>query len=444
MKVQDQFNEVFEQENLKRLFTEHIIYSGATGIDNLNQYAFRKQLDEQTSILSRKALDGSYSFTKYKLKLISKGRNKFPREISIPTVRDRIALRAMCNFLQVRFEASLNFKLPQAMIKDIKKEVQSGKYDGYIKLDVANFYPSVQHDILRTQLRKRIRQKSILDQIFSAVTSPTVSVSKENDEPSPIGVPQGLAISNVLAAIYLQNIDTFLAKIPNAQCYRYVDDVLVLCDYSQAPSISKQIIKKFNNVGLDVHCPIKNPKKSKIDTISRGFDYLGYDFKGRTISARSGTIDKLKSSLVGIFTSHNHSKSKREEFLLWRLNLRISGCVFQKKSKGWLFFFAEINDEQLLHRLDHYVAKLCKRFDVKINPKKFVRSFKEIQYRKYETNYVPNFDKYEIEQMKEVLATHFDFNLEGLSDGDIQFEFNKKVGGQVRDLEVDTKDFGYG
>ena len=443
MKVQDQFNEAFEQENLKRLFTEHIIYSGATGIDNLNQYAFRKQLDEQTSILSRKVLSGTYGFTKYKLKLISKGRNKFPREISIPTVRDRIALRAMCNFLQERFESSLNFQLPQTVIKGIKKEVKSGKYDGYIKLDVSNFYPSIQHNILRIQLRKRIRQKGILDQIFSAVTSPTVSVSKEDDEPSPKGVPQGLAVSNVLAAIYLQNIDTFLAKIPNAMCYRYVDDVLVLCDYKHAQGISKRIITKFNDVGLEVHCPIESPHKSKIDTIQNGFDYLGYDFKGRIISARSGTIEKLKSSLVSIFTSHKHSKTQREEFLLWRLNLRISGCVFQKKSKGWLFFFAEINDEQLLHRFDHYVAKLCKRFDVKIKPKKFVRAFKEIQHRKYETNYVPNFDEYDIEQMKEVLITHFDFNLDGLSDIDIQFEFNKKIGGQVRDLEVDTKDFGY-
>lgn len=443
MKVQDQFNKAFEQENLKKLFTEHVIYSGATGVDNLNQYAFRKQLDEQTNILSRKILNGTYVFTKYKLKLISKGRNKHPREISIPTVRDRIALRAMCNFLQDRFKSSLNFQLPQAVIKDIKTEVKSGKFDGYIKLDVSNFYPSVQHDVLRSQLRKRIRHQVILEQIFSAVTSPTVSVSKEDDEPSAIGVPQGLAVSNVLAAIYLQNIDTFLSKIPNAKCYRYVDDVLVLCDYDYAQSISKQIIVKFKEVGLEVHCPIENPQKSKIDTISSGFDYLGYEFKGSVISARNGTIEKLRSSLVSIFTSHKHSKTQREEFLLWRLNLRVSGCIFQNKSKGWLFFFAEINDEKLLHRLDHYVEKLCKRFDVKVKPKKFVRAFKEIQYKKYETNYIPNFDEYDIGQMKEVLINHFDYNLEGLSDIDIVFEFNKKVGGQVRDLEVDVKDFGY-
>jgi RNA-directed DNA polymerase len=86
MTIQQQFGKHFSEANLKRIFVEHIVYSGATGIDNLNQYAFRQQLDEQVSILSRKMLAGTYQFTKYKLKLVSKGREKAPREISIPTV----------------------------------------------------------------------------------------------------------------------------------------------------------------------------------------------------------------------------------------------------------------------------------------------------------------------------------------------------------------------
>ncbi|MGL6001807.1 MAG: RNA-dependent DNA polymerase, partial [Plesiomonas sp.] len=172
MRVQDQFNAVFSQENLNEIFSTRIVYSGATGIDNMNQYAFRKQLDSQVEIISRKITDGSYKFSKYKLKLITKGRGKAPREISIPTVRDRIALRALCDFLQERFASSVKFSLPQDVIKSVKDDVISGCYDSFIKLDVSNFYPSVKHNILRTQLRKRIKNDAILDVIFSAVTSP--------------------------------------------------------------------------------------------------------------------------------------------------------------------------------------------------------------------------------------------------------------------------------
>ncbi|MEZ8188159.1 reverse transcriptase domain-containing protein [Shewanella sp. 5S214] len=443
MKVQDQFNKEFELENLKEIFTEYIVYSGATGIDNLNQYAFRKQLDSQTEILSRKAKDGSYQFTKYKLKLISKGRNKVPREISIPTVRDRIALKAMCRFLQDRFKPVVEFKLPQNVIKEVKSDIETGYYDSYIKLDVFNFYPSIKHDILLKQLRKRIRIDSILDFITSAICSPTVPVSRPHDEPAKIGIPQGLAISNILAAIYLQNIDRYLSSIPNTKCYRYVDDVLILCQQHKSKQIADKVISKFKAVGLTVHCPIKSPEKSKIDTILNGFDYLGYDFKGTLISARNGTIENLKSSLAGIFTSHKHASSPRQEFLEWRINLRITGCIFENKSKGWLFFFSEINDEQLLHRLDHYVSKLCKRFEVDVVPKKFVRSFKEITHRKYETSYVPNFDDYDIAQMRGVLVKYFGYELKGLNDTEIKYEFHKKIGSQVKDLEVDIKDFSY-
>lgn len=443
MGVQEQFNKEFMHENLKEIFSKHVVYSGATGIDNMNQYAFSRQLDMQVEIISRKMIEGSYAFSKYKLKLLTKGRNKAPREISIPTVRDRIALRAMCNFLQDRFAESVAFTLPQYVIKDVKAHALSGDFDSYIKLDVSNFYPSIKHKNLRSQLRKRIRQDHILDMIFSAVTAPSVLVSRKDDKPSEVGVPQGLAVSNILAAIYLQNIDKFLSELPNVKCYRYVDDVLVLCSADQAHDLAQIIIKKFRNIGLKIHCPLKVPEKSKIDLLANGFDYLGYQFTNEHISVRNGSIEKLKASLAGIFTSYKYSKNKSLKILEWRLNLRITGCVFEKKCKGWQFFFAEINDEKLLHRLDHYVLRLCKRFGVEIKPKKFVRTFKEISYNKHNTSYVPNFDKYDIPEMKEVLVQYFSFDLTNMADEEIRFQFHKKIGTQVRELEVDVKDFGY-
>ncbi|MCP5348243.1 MAG: reverse transcriptase domain-containing protein [Gammaproteobacteria bacterium] len=437
MTISDIFNKHFSEEQLKNIFSEHIVYSRAVGIDNLDQYSFRAQLDEQIEILSRKARLGNYRFTKYKLKLISKGRNKYPREISIPTVRDRIALRSLCDFLDEIYSGTIEFQLPQLVIREVKNDLIDEKYDACIKLDVTNFYPSIKHKELIKRLGRKIRDPKIKSLISSAISSPTVSISKETDVPALRGVPQGLAVSNILAAIYLLNIDKNLKAIKEIKYYRYVDDVLIFCDSSNAKEIAAIVIRMFRKIGLTIHDPEKVPEKSSIGPINAGFDYLGYKFYDNIVTVRPASVDRLKQSLVSIFTSYKYSKQKSVDFLLWRLNLRVTGCIYEQKSKGWLFFFAEINDEALLHSLDHYIKKLALRFNVSITPKKFVRAYKELCHRKYKTHYIPNFDKYDLEQKKNVLAEYFGVSIESLEDERIEFEFKKRISKQTKDLLED-------
>ena len=105
-------------------------------------------------------------------------------------------------------------------------------------------------------------------------------------------------------------------------------------------------------------------------------------------------------------------------------------------------FFSEMNDESLLHRLDIFVEKITSRFSVEITPKKFVRSFYEIKYNKYDSNYISNFDNYTIEQMKEVLVGYFNKDISGLAHGQIEYEFKKRLSKQVKDLLTDVQGFG--
>lgn len=319
-----------------------MLLSGASGVDNLSQKQFWPRLNDEIPLISRKVLDGNYYFTKYKLQLISKGRGKVPREISIPTIRDRIALRALCDFLVERHKKVVSFELPQNMVREVKDEIGSGKWTGFIKLDVANFYPSILHQELLKRLRKRIRNPEIIEFIERAITTPTVSRSKKTDKKIIQGVPQGLSISNILAAIYLVNIDRYFSELSSVTYRRYVDDILILCQYSDAHNIADEIIRRFRRIGLRIYDPSKSPEKSRIGQIDERLSYLGYQFEGRKISPREGSVEKLKESLVSIFTSYKYSREGNENFLLWRLNLRITGCVFQKKAKGWMFFFPKL------------------------------------------------------------------------------------------------------
>lgn len=340
MKISAIFDSHYDIDYLKGVYLNNVSLSAATGIDNMSHQLLWPILDEQLAIINKKVIASTYNFSKYKLKLISKGRGKPPREISIPTIRDKIALKALCNFLQQKYQDSIDFKLPQTMIRELKSDVSSNKFNSFIKFDVANFYPSIDHVKLISRLRKNIRDERILKLIESAISSPTVSKASRKDVASSRGVPQGLSISNILAAIFLSNIDKYFLNNTEIKYFRYVDDVLVLCDEKDVQKISNDIISKFRKIKLKVYDPKKEPEKSSVGSLGNdSFGYLGYYFNNDIVSARVGSVEKLRESLLAIFTGYKHSKLKSEGFLEWRLNLRITGCTFQNKSKGWMYFF---------------------------------------------------------------------------------------------------------
>ncbi|EBJ2439615.1 RNA-dependent DNA polymerase, partial [Salmonella enterica] len=151
------FKKHFSTKNLKRIYKDIVSLSPAVGVDNMSHETFWRLQKDEIKTIRRKSLSGDYRFNKYKLKLISKGRGKAPREISIPTIRDKIALRAICDFLQEIYQDVVSFDLPQDMVVSVKEAISEGEYDYFMKFDVANFYPSVVHEQLIKRLRAKIR-----------------------------------------------------------------------------------------------------------------------------------------------------------------------------------------------------------------------------------------------------------------------------------------------
>jgi len=74
--------------------------------------------------------------------------------------------------------------------------------------------PRMQIAELKSRLKKKIRNPEIVAFIESAIKTPTVIKSDKNDLESKIGIPQGLSISNILAEIYLINLDRTLSSLP--------------------------------------------------------------------------------------------------------------------------------------------------------------------------------------------------------------------------------------
>ena len=437
-----EFRKQFSKKTLLSIYRAHVSYKGGVGIDRVNRRAFEKDLSFNIDIINRKATAGKYRFTKYKGKLISRGATKIPRLISIPTKRDQLALRALNEVVRNTYFESLSEQFMHKIIDTVKNEYFSGQYDTYLRLDIKDFYPTVKHQALIQTLKAKIRKREILELIEASLRQPTIDGTSDTSNTRKIvGIPQGIAISNVLANIYMQPIDKKHMHKEQYFYQRYVDDILVLCKEEDLERLQQIIREDCDSLGLKIHVESGEDGKTKSGKLENGFTYLGYQFKNDLVTVKDTSVDKLRTSLVKIFTQHKYSKTKNMEHLRWVMNLRISGCIFNKTRYGWVFFFSKINDIELLFKLDVFVKKLCERFEISpdsLKPKRFVRSFYEITKNLRESNYIPNFDTYSIEQKRRVLESVFRFRMiEKLDDTEITHIFNRRIYKDLRDLEKD-------
>lgn len=97
-----------------------------------------------------KCKNQSYTFSPYREVLISKKRNKYPRCISIPTVRDRLVLGVLNEYLQNVFEEAINHETPSLLIQKVKLylSLNKNKEIRFFKSDFYQFYDNIRHPIL--------------------------------------------------------------------------------------------------------------------------------------------------------------------------------------------------------------------------------------------------------------------------------------------------------
>ncbi len=445
------FRKVFSKKNLTAIYANRISFSRAIGIDRKRPDRYRLELKEEVKLINERIKTGTYGFTAYKQNLISKGANSYPRVISIPTVRDRLALRALCDLFAEVYPEAVS-EIPQIKIERLKEALSSEKYSEYVKIDLCQFYPSISHKRLLSVLKRRIRKPELLNLIEKAVSTPTVSQIKGGigAERNKVGVPQGLAISNPLAEIFLADVDKTLRADPEIAYSRYVDDILVLCKPGTAKKVADKVCSLLEGLDLKPHRPNDEGSKSKYGPLDDAFDFLGYHVKNRQLSIREQSIHKFESSLANIFTSYRHkllnSKSPADklraiEICQWRLNLRVTGCIFKGKRLGWVFYFSQITDTSRLRAVDHTVDCFISRFGLvkEIRPKRTLKTYYECRRRDKDDHlYIPNFDTLPTDQRRELLQLLIGKpGISKLADKRINELFEMKISAAVKELEQD-------
>lgn len=443
------FRDKFAIDKLEKTFVERISTSRSIGLDRVRASIFSERVGHEIPRMRAKVLEGSYKFTAYKEKLISKGANVPPRQVSIPTVRDRIVLRALCEVLGEVFPDS-QLKLPHVVIESLKAALASGKYSQFAKIDIKNFYPSLPHKLIESSTWKKARKRELRALIRSAIQTPTVPASRGGSgvKRNRCGVPQGLAISNILAEVAMQKFDSKFGEVPGVWYHRYVDDILVLTGPGQAEVVANSMIKELRRMKLSPH-ELGPDSKSMVGDLSRSFSFLGYWISEQNVLVREESIRRFESSIAKILTAYSYrikapdlkaiDRERALAYCRWKLDLRVTGCVFEGRRMGWVAYFSQITSTRQLRLINLTVAKLLKRFnlDEHICPESLIKTYYELRRGGKGSKYIPDFDALTINQQRECLAMWMGERVGQLSDQEVEQQLKVRLTKVVSDLEAD-------
>ena len=135
------------------------------------------------------------------------------------------------------------------------------KYKTYyiLKCDISKFFASINHDILKEKLRKRIKDKDALKIVFDII------------DIEETGLSIGAMTSQILAIFYLNDMDHFIKETLKIKYFlRYQDDFLLFHPSKQYLKYCLNELEKF----LEKEKLILN-KKTRIYKSTNSFIFLG-------------------------------------------------------------------------------------------------------------------------------------------------------------------------
>ena len=178
------------------------------------------------------------------------------------------------------------------------------KYKNYyiLKFDISKFFASIDQDILKEKIRRKIKDKDSLDIVFKIIDS----------EEQGLGI--GSMTSQCLAIFYLNDLDHFIKEKLKIKYYiRYQDDGLIFHESKEYIKFCFKEIEKF----LDKeHLKLNN--KSRIYKNTNNFIFLGRNRKGkyakyrnikRKIKYRKRLYEDEKIDLMGYINTINCYRS---------------------------------------------------------------------------------------------------------------------------------------
>jgi RNA-directed DNA polymerase len=275
-----------------------------------------------------------------------------PREVWAARFRDRVVHHLLYNHIAPRFHARFVADSCACIpgrgtlyaAKRLEHQVRSHTHNWsrpahYLKCDLANFFVSIDKAVLLEQLQRQVTEPwwmQLAELILMHDPRSTVEVRGTRAElalvpphkslfhaPNGYGLPIGNLSSQFFANVLLDDLDQFAKhRLPAPHYVRYVDDFVLLHDSTQWLNQARERIE----VKLaDLHLQL-NPRKTVLQPIARGIDFVGHLVKPwRRITRRKTlnvALDRLQdmpaadlhqsaNSYFGLLRQASHSHHDR-------------------------------------------------------------------------------------------------------------------------------------
>ena len=249
--------------------------------------AFERALEPNILQLQAELRAGSYQPGGYKSFYIHDPKKRL---ISAAAFRDRVVHHALVNVIEPIFERKFIYDTYANRVgKGTHKALDRctyylRRYAYVLPLDIRQFFPAIDHQILLTTLSKAIPDQRVLELCESIITGGQGVLHEEydmvyfpGDDLFALNRPRGLPIGNLTsqfwANVYLNAFDHFVKRELKCRAYlRYVDDMLFFAqDKKQLHEWKAAALAFLSELRLTVHENSAQPCPTRT-----GIPFLGF------------------------------------------------------------------------------------------------------------------------------------------------------------------------
>ncbi len=250
---------------------------GGPGVDGETVLDFGVFLERNLMSLQKALVTGTYHPSPLLRVYVEKTDGR-QRPLSIPTVRDRVALTAaamvLTPLLEPEFEdVSYAYRQGRSVDQAVRQilALRARGYHWVVDADIQSYFDEIPHDKLQECLRQYVDDAHVLALMQQWLT---VEVQDQGERSRlQKGVPQGSPLSPLLANLYLDRFDE--AHIARGhKLVRFADDFVILC---KSRPKAEAALEMSEEVLRDLQLTL-NRTKTHITHFDQGFRYLGVQF----------------------------------------------------------------------------------------------------------------------------------------------------------------------